>query len=456
VTDDEIPRLLARARELADRGDDAAAKDTYVALLRKDSTHFSVLNELAALAHASGHLSAARTAYEQAIRFHPDNPLGRVNLANLLMQDGDLARARAELEAALAADPDFAPAHQGLARVLCDLGEETRAAPHWQKGFAGHALVSLRYRGKKPGVPVLLLVSAKRGNIATQMIVDDTEFAVTALYAEFYDKHVALPSHTIVFNAIGDSDLCGEALARAEDIVRISDAPIINHPSSVRQTGRIANAERLGKLPGVVAPAMRRVTRSNLKSARELGFPLLLRAPGFHNGRHFLRVEREEELPEAAASLPGEEFIAMQVLDARGADGMARKYRVMFVDGEIYPLHLAISRDWKVHYVTADMAIEARHREEEKGFLEDMTGVLGPAATDTLRRISRELKLDYAGIDFGLDASGRLLLFEANATMVAVLPAPDPKWDYRRGSVTRIRDAVKRLVLDRAERKSSQ
>jgi hypothetical protein len=27
----------------------------------------------------------------------------------------------------------------------------------------------------------------------------------------------------------------------------------------------------------------------------------------------------------------------------------------MIIDGEIYPLHLAVSRHWKVHYFTADL-----------------------------------------------------------------------------------------------------
>ena len=36
------------------------------------------------------------------------------------------------------------------------------------------------------------------------------------------------------------------------------------------------------------------------------------------------------------------------------------KYRVMFIDGVCHPLHLAISRDWKVHYFTAAWRIAPR------------------------------------------------------------------------------------------------
>ncbi len=48
-----------------------------------------------------------------------------------------------------------------------------------------------------------------------------------------------------------------------------------------------------------------------------------------------------------------------------------------------------------------------RHRAEEARFLEDMPGVLGPRAMAALAEIQNVLGLDYAGIDFGLNASRR-------------------------------------------------
>ena len=84
----------------------------------------------------------------------------------------------------------------------------------------------------------------------------------------------------------------------------------------------------------------------------------------------------------------------MEYLDARGRDGGARKYRVMMIDGEIYPLHLAISGNWKVHYFTSDMADRPDHRQEELAFLSDMRGVLGNKAMTGLAAIRDALGLD--------------------------------------------------------------
>jgi hypothetical protein len=57
--------------------------------------------------------------------------------------------------------------------------------------------------------------------------------------------------------------------------------------------------------------------------------------------------------------------------------------------------------------------------------------------------------LDYAGVDFALAPDGRVLLFEANATMVVFPPPPDPIWDYRRGAVDAVLAAATRMLLAR-------
>ena len=108
----------------------------------------------------------------------------------------------------------------------------------------------------------------------------------------------------------------------------------------------------------------------------------------------------------------------MQYLGARGSDGETRKYRVMMINGEIYPLHAAISNHWKIHYFIADMTDNPEHRAEDAVFLENTPDTLGPLAMSALHQIQSMLGLDYAGVDFGLSAKGEVLVFEANATMV--------------------------------------
>jgi glutathione synthase/RimK-type ligase-like ATP-grasp enzyme len=103
-----------------------------------------------------------------------------------------------------------------------------------------------------------------------------------------------------------------------------------------------------------------------------------------------------------------------------------------------------------VHYFTADMADNSGHRSEEAAFLADMQAAVGEKAVRALGRIASELGLDYAGVDFGIDAAGDVLLFEANATMVIAQPDSDARWDYRRASIRKILDAVDAMIKSRA------
>ena len=442
---------LAHARSLMARGEDDAATAAYVEVLRIDPAHGPALNEIGVLALRGRHREAARTAWLQAIRCHPEAAAPRVNLANLLMEEGDTAGARAFYEAALVVAPALPEAHQGMARVLAETGDAD-AGHHWQRGFDGHAAVTQPYRGTGPAVPILLFTATTGGNIPSQHWIDDRSFAITAIYADAYDLGRPLPPHNLAVNLIGDADCCSHALACAERLLLTSTTPLINPPARVRATGRAANARRLAGLPGVVAPVTISWTRERLLAARDLSFPLLVRVPGFHTGRHFHYAQDRDCLDRILTELSYDDLLTIQYLDARGPDGLARKYRVMVIDGVLYPVHLALSADWKVHYFTAGMATDAALREEERRFLDDMAAVLGRRAMAALTAIGEALGLDYAGIDFALAPDGSALLFEANATMVVAEPDAAPVWDYRRRAACRVIAAARQLLLRRTDR----
>lgn len=407
--------------------------------------------EFGALLLGAGYRSAARRVYGQAVACHPKDAAAPVNLANILLSEGDAAGAEPLYRAALTLDPGFAPAHQGLAHALEDLGRPEAAARHRALGFAGRAVHVSPYRGVAKPIRVLQLVSARGGNVPTRLLLPDTAHAVTSVVAEYAGAALALPPHDLVFNAIGDADLCAEALAAAEDILAGTDRPVINPPARVAMTGRLENARRLADIAGLVTPRVIRARRTALAdaaAAEGFAFPLLVRAPGHHTGRHFARIETPEDF--SALSLPGDEALLIEALDARGADGHHRKYRVIAVAGAPFPLHLVVSTHWKAHYFTAAMADHPEHRAEEAAFLADPAAVVGAAGMRALGEIIARLGLDYAGIDFGLDPAGRILFFEANATMTIGLPGPEPMWDYRRPHAERAIAAARALIAARA------
>jgi glutamate/tyrosine decarboxylase-like PLP-dependent enzyme len=457
--------LLARLGRIIN-----AAKE-YMAVLERDPTHLAALNNLGSVLIVGEHRKAALIAFKQAMTQHPDDPVSRVNAGRLLLEEAEQKEASSQqeealklrheareyFEQALQLRPGFENAHEGLCYVWGHLGDAKQADWHRREAFKNRAIMPLPFCGRRDPVTVLKLVSTKGGNVKLNRFLDPRIFQTTILLPEFYDTTAALPPHQLVINAIGEEAGPG-ALEAAQLVVSLTSAPVINPPDAVFATSRSNNATRLAGLAGVVTARTARVPRVQVSSADAAGtlaslgieFPLLLRAPGFHTGLHFLRVESLEDLPAALDPLPGEELIVMQYLDARGADGKSRKYRAMMIDGQIYPLHCAISSHWKIHYFTAEMADNEAHRAEDKAFLENMPAVIGPLAMKALERIQQTLGLDYAGIDFGLNAKGEVLVFEANATMVVNPPEPDERWAYRRPACQRIHTAVQQMLIKRA------
>src|SRR5580704_12853832 len=291
---ESISLRFERACLFNEMGQVEDAKLAYLDVLTRCPGHVGALNNLGTLLYLTGYRTAARSAYTEAIRQHPDQPMAHVNLGNLFLEAGELTAAREHYEAALAIDTKFAEAHQGLGNLLAELGQEEGAAQHQRLGHWDRRPTELPYRGESEPVSVLLLASGRRGDVPIRHLLDDKIFRTYVVLPNVYDPDAPLPEHHLVFNAIGDADLCKQALDRAVTLMDRTFAPVINAPAAVLRTGRAANARRLAELPAVVSPVIANFSRESLArpdaaealNRRGLQFPLLLRAPGFHNGQH--------------------------------------------------------------------------------------------------------------------------------------------------------------------------
>lgn len=456
--DAEIDLWFERARLLEALGLRDDAKRAYFDVLARDRTHCEAMMSLGQLVAQGGDTKTARIFFAEAALRHPQHAAAHVKLGEVMLEDDEISAASDCFEDALRLDPDLREAHRGLATSLERSGRHDAAERAWRKAFPSGSIEISPYRGAVEPVRVLLLSSACGGNIPIKHLLDDRVFEVATLIAESYPDATALPPHGVVLNAIGEADRCARALAIVEGALAQAEMEVVNHPTAVRETGRVANARRLASIPGVVTPSIVRVEKRQLTAAdgpaliAALGFdwPLLLRSPGYHTGEHFTFVEDAAHVSRTAESLPGPDLLAIGYVDTRRDDGNWCKYRVMFVAGKPYPLHLAISTHWKVHYFSAAMADRPDYRAEERAFLEDMAGALGPDAMLALERIADALGLDYGGVDFAFDRQGRVVVFEANATMVINPPDADERWDYRRAALDHVAGAVRSMLIERA------
>jgi tetratricopeptide (TPR) repeat protein len=451
---DELGLRFGRACCLEDLGRVDDALLAYVDVLNRQATHFGALTNLGSLLLERGRASEARPYLEAAATLQPADPVALINAGQLELECGNDEAAIAAFERALAAKPGLLHAHLGMAKVFAGRGDRERAQTHLDQAFAEPKAWSFPYRGTEPALQVVLLVSAFGGDMVTNVFFDDRVVQKAVLLADSVRGPLPLPPYHVLFNAIGDADRSAASLERAIAIADDSPAAIINDPAAVLRTGRVAMMERLAAIPGIRVPRTQRIERAELTAdalrARGFTFPLLLRSPGHHAGDHFVLVAAPAALADAAATLPGDALLAIEYLDVRGADGDVRKYRVVSVDGVLFPVHAAIAPQWKVHYFSADMANRPDHRAEEERFLTGMTAVTGERGARALAAVCASMDLDYCGVDFGVDASGAIVVFEANATMAVYPPEGGGIWEYRRAAVDRVIAAVRTMLVNRA------
>ncbi len=235
----------------------------------------------------------------------------------------------------------------------------------------------------------------------------------------------------------------------SEKLARDLGKPVLNPPSAIARTGRDHAAELFAGIEGLIVPPVRRLTRQGLRDL-SLDRPTLARPAGDHGGDNLTLLLEEADKDAFLACVRSETLLASPFHDYRSPDGHWRKYRLIFVDRQVFPYHLAIGDEWLAHYWRAEMGRSDWKRAEEEAFLADWRGVFGERAAAAAQAAARRLDLDYAGMDCALTRSGELLLFEANACVLLHLDEPKARFGYKHRYVPPIREAFTRMALERA------
>jgi len=168
-------------------------------------------------------------------------------------------------------------------------------------------------------------------------------------------------------------------------------------------------------------------------------------AGGRHGGEGVQRVEESAAL---AAQLPDADAIyATEFTDYRSADGWYRKYRAIFVDHKTLSLSSGDRRSLAPSLLDGRHGGDAARRDEELRFLRDPEGAVGIAPG---RRWChrRRTGSGFRRHRFSVLADGRLLFFEANATML-VHPEDEAMFAYKNAAVREIISAMDIMIQRR-------
>lgn len=474
------------------RGDDRRAILFFEQAIARQPNFAPVFNDLGVSLQRVGRNKEAIAAFDRALEIDPVHVMAQHNRGRVLADVGRLAEAIEAFQRVAQLTPDsaeiwtllgavhlkleqFVAAEEALRRVLAldpasldarlylaevfdrthRLEEADRACKEWAQR---QGVVVTRSSAARPEARVLLLGGAAMCNTPTRFLFSTDRFDTITVNLWLPDAGTGdpaveldrLPPCDVVFNAIADADRGAPFLAPAAAFCRALGRPVINPPEQVPRTRRDRIPPLFAGISGLVLPATRRVSRAALQAladqqAAAFAAPILVRPVGAHGGNDLQRFDHGGALATYLRAMPFDDYYETDYCDYRSADGYYRKYRLIFVDREIYPYHLAISKHWMIHYWRADMSEEDLKREEAV-FLADYRAVFPGALAETVRSIAKRLDLDYGGMDCGITRDGRILLFEANANMLVHLDDPREDFAYKHEHVPKIAAAMSRLV----------
>ncbi|HEX3639480.1 MAG TPA: hypothetical protein VHV99_29160 [Paraburkholderia sp.] len=410
-------------------------------------------DELGAVAH----LIAAHTLDAYAAAAPDASAANLCDVATGYFMTGDHVIAAYWYRLVLTLDPRVAIACQNLAAILASAGDVAEADAYRQRAYRIQR-VFVEGSGAEQRRVLVLCAAHASGNVPFDALLPGTtccriKYAIDYAAAE---EDQQLPAYDLVFNAIGDADIAAPLAARLARFVSHCARPVLNPPAAVARTQRHRTVSLLDGLPDVqaapcvqsdAAPASR-AALDTLLAQSGIDFPVLARPAATHGGDGLTLCDSLAALEAWRSAQTGVAYLTA-FRDYRSADGFYRKYRIIFVDREPYPYHLAISPHWMVHYYSAEMEQHPWKLEEERRFLDNPHAMLGERVMRAVAAIGRQLDLDYGGIDLTVLPGGQVLVFEANATMLTHFERKTGELAHKNPYVQRIVDAFERMMTRR-------
>ena len=345
----------------------------------------------------------------------------------------DLKPLRAQLLARMEGDPLDAAALMDLSVTEQLLGNQAEGLRHQAQALHLRRL----YRPSWPTPPQALRVLALMApgdlgnNTPIEFLLDGSDVALHILYVvPGQPLPNSLPEHDIAIATPCESDQNRAVLREIQRLIPSWPCTVLNRPDGIMRSARERMHSLLGAVPELLMPATVQVCRTALEQMghgsraaadflSEATFPLIVRPVDSHAGRSLAKLDEPSSIAAYLASQQEPEFFVSRFVDYRGSDGLFRKYRVMWVDGRAYPVHMAISEGWKVWYYNAGMANSAGKREEEARFMAEFDNSFARRHARALEAIAERFGLEYFGIDCAELPDGRLLVFEGGVDLAA-------------------------------------
>lgn len=393
----------------------------------------------------------------------PHMPIGLAALSRRAFRGEDLKAEWRELVIRLDRSPIDAAA-------MLDLSVIAQLNGMRDRGLALQALaleMAVHYRqtaGETGRTPIRLLALKSPGdmmaNTPLEFLLEDSGVTLDSFYLHpEMPLPKALPDHDLAFVAVGQSEENRHLLEDLAGHLESWPRPVLNSPGSIARLTRDGLWSMLRSAPGIVIPRTLRVHRrelaqfasgrTSLRESLGMAYPIVVRPLTSHAGQGLVKIDDAASIDAYLAKQPEDYFYVSPFVDYASPDGQFRKCRIAFVDGRAFPVHQAISEHWMIHYLNAGMEQSAEKRAEEARFMETFDRQMAPRHRTAFEDLVERVGLDYFGIDCAETPDGKLLIFEADSSMIVHDMDPVELFPYKQENMQQLFGAFRGMLESR-------
>lgn len=361
-----------------------------------------------------------------------DAALGVARLSRMAFTGADLNPVWQRLLRQFVFAPDNADALMDLSIVEQFFGNREVGIEHQARALEIRQLYRSPCAVAKPSLRVLALAAPGDigANAPLEFLLEGSDVELSTLYLlPGRPLPQPLPEHDLAILAIAESAEHRSQLEMLSALGANWPHPLLNLPDRILDLSRERLHRVLRGAPGIEIPVTIIVARGQLlELARnpeglravlaDGAFPLVVRPFDSHAGQGLAKLETPDGIESYLAERSESEFAISRFVDYRSGDGLFRKYRVVYVEGRPYAVHMAIAEQWAIWYLNAGMKADAAKRAEEAHFLTEFDNDFGRRHQAALAAIHERIGLDYYAIDCAETGDGRLLVFEADVAMI--------------------------------------
>lgn len=382
--------------------------------------------------------------------------IGLARIMRHAFQGSDLTPLTQELVHRVQFDPRDASAMLDLSIVLQIDGQHELAAELQTQAITQQQVFELASNSDLSQLRLLAIMGPGEvmANTPLEFLIENSDVALTLLYlGEGLPTPKEIPEHDVAFVCVCESDRNQPLLAHLSQTMNYWPRPFINQPEKIARLSRDSVSHNLADVESVVASHACRLDRTQIVdrlSRLEAGYPMIIRPVNSHAGHGLAKVDNRSEVESYLAQQEALEFYCAQFVDYRSPDGWFRKYRVAVIDGQPFAAHMAISQNWMVHYLNADMLNNSRNRQEEAEFMASFEHRFANKHRRALKEIDRLIGLDYYSIDCAETLDGSLLVFEIDSGAVVHSMDPIDIFPYKPQQMEKVFAAFCKMLRQRA------